>query len=147
MAKWIQSDIYPQWHRGNGIWRTQVVGPGANGKYVRKYNKIASILGIDFVAKKDQYESGNFGFAALAEGSNEGTWSWSRTGGANAEKYMAAFDYAYAEMYSEPVEEIETEEEIVFVDSGRGTRVETSVPVLLIVAGVIALITIIYFLK
>ena len=48
-------------------------------------------------------------------------------------------------MYNEPV--IEEEEEIVFVDSGRGTRETTDVPVLLIVAGVIALITIIYFLK
>ena len=152
MSGWAKSDQYPTWRKGRGIYTETVTGACDNGKYVREYNKIGSIFGINFVSKKDQYEEGLFGFVPLEEGADVGTWNFVGENSTNRERFDDCLNYAierdnnltdydFFDEVSKGEGSSETE------DKYRPPRVSTSLPIIPMVMGVVVLIAIIMFFR
>lgn len=151
MRSWTKSEIYPTWISGNGIHRSTITGPYWDRTYSRKYNKIGSFLGINFVADKDRYETVNFGFSPIEEGSDVGTWAFSRIAASSEKHHKKVFDYAYERMHlTQATSKLPigsyapTEEDVdVEVEGYRPPRVSTDidyVPILLSAVGIVAII-------
>ena len=140
---WRKSDIYPQWDTGSGVYREVVVGRCANGDYAR-YSK-----GRPFGHKK-YYDRGSFGLHETAV-AGEYNHRYIRSEDTNKAYYDDCFNYALG-IQNQPDFDGKLD---VNEDSGsnqsdggnRGQRASTNVPIILIVSAIIALITIIYWLK
>lgn len=147
MRVYVESDSGVEWNSGKGISRDSVVGScymPLEQSHVRKYNKLGSFFGVNFVAKKDQYEIGRFG--------NEGGyWAFNRKGDTN----KAAFDKCYKQAIEQRYTSSESGES---GESGDGSgwgleenyRTPTSgrdFPLEFIIGGVLFFATIIYAVK
>ncbi len=153
MSDWRKSDQYPTWRKGRGIYTQTVTGACDNGKYVREYNKIGNIFGINYVTKKDQYEEGLFGFVPLEEGADVGTWNFVGERGTNKDRFDRCFEHATRVNAVAELDESEYSklpigtEEVVTEDNYRPPRTSTSLPIIPLVTGVVILIAIIMFFR
>lgn len=138
---WRKSDIYPQWDTGNGAYREVVVGRCANGDYAR-FSK-----GRPFGHKK-YYDKGSFGLHETAV-AGQYNHRFIRSEDTNKAYYDGCFNHAL-HIQNQPDEIFDDEQNPDEIDNGnggRGQRKSTDIPIILIVSVIIALITIIYWLR
>jgi hypothetical protein len=151
MSGWVKSDKYPTWRKGSGIYTQTVTGACDNRKFVRQYNKIGSIFGINYVTKKDQYEEGLFGFVPLEDGADVGTWNFLGERSTNKDRFDGCFEYAtrvnaVAELDESDYGKLPVgTQEVLTEDNYRPPRTSTSLPIIPMLMGVVIVIAIIFF--
>ena len=144
MRVYNENESGVEWNSGKGISRDSVVGAcslPSEQTHVRKYNKLGNIFGINFVAKKDQYELGRFS-------SQSGYFDFYRKGNANKETFEKCYNDAIEQRYTP------SESEESGGGSGGGLeenyRTPTSgkdFPIEFIIGGFLFFATIIYAVK
>ncbi len=153
MAEWQQSDIYPQFSSGSGVYREVVVGKCPDGLYSRHWT------GRPYGHKK-YYDRGNFG---LVETVQDGVYTaqYSKVKESNLAEHNDCFDYAYRIQQLTANQTNTGKLDIGLTGSGngsgtgsggnsggsRGQRSSTDVPLELIAGAIIGIGTIIYWLK